>query len=45
MTEKKQIIIREKSTLRKETNNSYLQLQGTEIGQLITTIPNKLRVI
>lgn len=30
MTEEKQIIIKEKSTLRKETKNSYLQLQGTE---------------
>lgn len=29
-TEEKQIIIKEKSTPRKETKNSYLQLQGTE---------------
>lgn len=28
--EEKQIIIKEKSTPRKETKNSYLQLQGTE---------------
>lgn len=30
MIKEKQIIIKEKSTLRKETKNSYLQLQGTE---------------
>lgn len=29
-TEENKKIIKEKSTLRKETKNSYLQLQGTE---------------